>query len=391
MLKMPGEGGWIGQSLSSSEAFNKYAESWGGVARGAEFSMTMLRLHQEYGLWILMWENLAKSRGPNKLGQAFDTQFGFVENDEPDAFADFVDGSHYCGINTGFVRVAFYLADQVVLLRDVYPGLGGDAIDAATGELALCPTPEQLGESEELFEQSLVRSHVKRLMARDCFAHLLIAFSVYHEFNHAISGHSAFVTQKLGLSRLHEQGSVAEAGLSTELHREIEYTADIGAIETLFDYAQRRTALSRLYRHIPSKRMLHRMCLLVLPVLCAQWTLLSRRFGEDGFHPNPAARLATFLRLYESFLCGHYHFGTWRLITKPAAKDLRRVAINCPELVETALSLKNYLQDSEYWAQRSPANVIIKREEISDFSFPPLVPRKPYRNRQLEKMISSAG
>jgi hypothetical protein len=391
MIVMPHQEEWIGHVLSTSESFNQYAAACGGVARGNAFPIEKIRIQQEYVLALQVWSNLAKSRGTNALGQAFDNHFGFIDDAKPEAFADVVDGEHYIGMHTGLVRISFYLADELFLLRDVMMGYGAGVTDYNDRDLNLFPSPDALEESEALASEVITKVHPKRVAARDHFAHFLVMFGLFHEFNHAISGHSAFVVQRKGLGRLHENGSWAAEGMTSKLHQEIEYTADMGAIETMFDYIQRGAILRQLYRNAPRIPVQHRVFLSALAILCSLWHKMNLGFGSDGFHPVPEARWTACMRLYTIFLQTHYPFGRWALIGRAAARDLGLIASQCEDLLALINGASAYGEDADYWHQRSPNNLIIKLDDIRDLTYPSTTKRQPYRSRRLEALLNRAN
>ena len=388
MLVMPQEAGWLGQRLSSSPEFERCAEALGGVAVGREFPVEKIRMQQEYILSLLIWDNLAKNRGANACGQRFDSHFGYVENDDPDAFAISDRGVHFCGIYTGLLRSAFYLADEIFLLRNVVEGFGGFVSkDETDRKLQLFPKPDEIAESEALAARATVIAHPKRVSARDHFAHFLVTFTLYHEFNHAISGHSAFVASRLGLSRLHEYGRRSGEGLTSALHQEVEYTADMGAIETMFDYVNRGAILRRLYPNAPRISALHRIFLIALSVLCAQWNAMNRTFGLDGLHPDPAARWAACLRLYTVFLQSYYWLGGWAWIGKASVKEVGAIAAQCGDMLDMTTRLAEFGEGSDYWKLREPKNHLIRPDDIRDLAYPPIKEPKPYRSSKLNALL----
>ncbi len=360
------------------------------MARGQEFQALNLRQQQEYVISTLLWENLEKSRGPNAQGQSFSNHFGFIECSDPDAFVQFVDGVHYCGLNTGLVRMSFYLADEIVLIRDIFAGLGHRFEHSKQENLDLFPEPEKLREREGLATNALLKASPSRISMRDHFAHLMVTFSIYHEFNHAVSGHSAFLAERKNISRLHEYGSKRMDGLSSELHNEVEYTADMGATETMFDYVHRGTLIRRVYKNAPSQGKLHRLFLVVFAVICAQWHRMNQQFGEDGLHPEPAARFVSCLRLYTLLLQEHFPFWRWPWIGRGAVKDVMRIAYQCEDLVTLVLKLGAYDQNSDYWATREPDKLLVRQDDVKDFVYPYAVKPKPYKSKELRKAITPA-
>ena len=384
---MPGEEGWIGRAFSTSREFDKYAEALGGVARGREPSNQDYRQHEEYVIATLLWQFSESTRGPNALGQPFVNHFGFIDCPDPDAFVHFIDGVHYCGINAGLVSMAFYLANEIVLIRDLLSDLGEGLKQKDPDPLDLFPDAKKLHASDELAYAAWREASSIRITTRDYFAHLMVTFVLFHEFNHAISGHSAFLSNQQNISRLHEYGSLSVDGMSSQLHRDIEYTADLGAIESIFNYIHRGTALRRLVKDTPKVPKLHRLFLVVLPVLCAQWHLMNKKFGDNGLHPEPAARTASSFRLYTLFLVENYPFWRWPLIGRGAVKDFGRIARQCEDLMPLISQLSQYGQDSPFWETREPDQLLVRRDELKNLYYPYKVRPKPYKSKVLRATL----
>jgi len=191
---------------------------------------------------------------------AFECDFGFIDADASDAFAEFRD-QHVFGLNAGLVMLAF------------------------------------------------------------------------HEFHHVIWGHCLFANASIGAMRLHEVGPIVSHTKDDALLHNLEYMADLGAIDLMVWYVKRRSRLNIKWISRISHVELHRLALVACGLMCAAWYAHDGKHGRDGSHPLPSARFGNLVVHYSTKMIapkGEEFFK--RNIGGPAFYDLVTLGNICPEI-----------------------------------------------------------
>jgi hypothetical protein len=339
--------------LSTSEHFADFAEPWGGVTTCSINEFGATHIYSTHKLLLNIVKKMFREERKNSLGEALQCDFGFVENDATDAFAEYRLGRHAFGLNAGLITLSYYLSGELFMVRDhrdqfrlshPHPDLHND--DA---KLSLTPDAEL---AYNLALHSARVSHLvdkRRVAVGQYFREFFLLFALFHEFHHVIWGHCEFANASIGAARLHEIGRIESKVKDDPLLHNIEFLADIGAIDLMVWYVNKRSRLNFKWLSRISFADLHRLALVACGVMCAAWDAYDRKQGRDGSHPEPSARFGNLLAYYAHVLSGSQGEEFFKhKIGKLAILDLMMLSETCPEVGVVISDMKDRIADEAH-------------------------------------------
>jgi hypothetical protein len=289
-------------SLSTSENFDRFAARWGGVSKATQHEFNSSKMYSDHKLVLAIATQLLREKRQNSLGETLQCDFGFVDAGTLDAFAEFLYEQHAFGLHAGLVMLAYYLAGELFIVRDHRDGFRlthphPDLRESGTN-VSLIPSEEQLYDLASHSAHMSQTVSKKRLVIAQYFREFFLLFALFHEFHHVIWGHCKFANASIGARRLHEVGPIVSSKKDNELLHNLEYMADVGAIDLMIWYVNRRSKLNIKWISRISYADLHRLALVASGIMCAAWHAHDCQQGRDGSHPLPSARFANLVAHY---------------------------------------------------------------------------------------------
>ena len=287
-------------SLSTSENFESLAATrWGGVSKATKTELNSS--YVAHKLVIGVAKQMLREKRQNSLGETLRCDFGFVETETSDAFAEYIHDQHAFGLNAGLVTMAYYLAGELFLVRNhkdeyiitsPHPDL-----HRFGGNISLTPDDEQLYALARHSGRVSKTVNKKRLAVAQYFREFFLLFALFHEYHHVIWGHCNCANATIGTAHLHEVGATKCDKKDNTLLHNLEYMADTGAIDLMVWYVNRRSALNIKWISIPYAD-LHRLTLFAVGIMCAVWHAHDCKQGSDGSHPPLNKRFLNILANY---------------------------------------------------------------------------------------------
>ena len=357
--------------LSSSPPFEEYAQSWGGVYsvpetdyRGNSYTFEKLLIE--------MWNKETTPIRTNSFHQRFCGHFGFINDMQPNAFAQVVGDVHFCAINLGVIAFNYYISGEIFLCRNITSGIGGKIKYPAHEDLILCPPQDDLLAQGKRLAQLSQTANTQRLLAAEYFRHVILFFTFYHEYYHAVWGHCLYLRSLQGVTRLYENGPPLACGQGADflIYHDIEYLADLAATDTLFAFLCKSHDTKSAWSKYLTIFEQHRIAVLALTTICSFWHEINKKRGKDALHPNPSARLMNILKIYLEGFQAKYR-RRYKMFQRLFPVDLFNFMESCPGAGSTLAIEKEFLGDGAH--QEFVLNVF-KREylEIKAYEFLPV-------------------
>lgn len=368
-MLMPYEKGWIGTALSSSPKFDEYADSYGGVARARPSDPYHTGLDEELVIAINVWREIAGKPRSNPRDEPLVSHFGFVDDARPNAFAEFRGGEHFGGIHSGLLDIFNHLGNEIYVRQCIVDVTSGRPEINPDASLELNPDAETLSAYRQDYPRYTEDVDQENILAARYFRHFALIFALFHEFHHCAFGHCAYADALLGASRLNEYGDARVALGTWALHKEVEFLADLGAIDLMFWYVDRGSLLNRLYQPVLPAKTQHRIMLLVISVVCALWRRTDSG-GETQKHPDAAQRYIVLSKSYIERLMGRYKIKFWGgfSILKRAALDAALVSSACADL--KAVRSRVLEINTPAWRDREFADLFVLTDKsIRDYEY----------------------
>jgi hypothetical protein len=357
--------------LSSSPQFEEYAQSWGGVYSVPETDYRG-HVYTFERLLIEMWNKETKTIRTNSFSQRFCGHFGFIHDMQPNASAQVVGDVHFCAINLGLIAFNYYMSGEIFICRNITSGIGGRIRCPDKEDLLLCPSKDDLVAQGKRLAQLSHTVNTQRLLAAEYFRHVLLFFTFYHEYYHALWGHCLYLRSLQGLARLYENGPPFGGDWTADflIYKDIEYMADLAATNTMFAFLCESHETNSAWSKYLTIFEQHRIAVLALTTICIFWHEINKRHGKDALHPNPSARLMNILKIYLEGFQAKYR-RRYKIFQRLFAADLVNFMESCPGARRTLASVKEFLGDNTH---KEFVMEMFKREysEIKAYEFLPV-------------------
>ncbi|HUB65477.1 MAG TPA: hypothetical protein VL996_13720 [Methylocella sp.] len=357
-------------ALSTSDHFIDFAAPWGGVATCSYHEFETAHTYSIHKLLLEISKKILRDERINVRGKILTCDFGFIENDVSDAFAEHDAGRHAFGVHSGLVMLSYYLSGELFIVRDhrdqfrlthPHPNL---EVDSAMFSLA-----PDAGLEYDLALHSARTSHLvdkRRVAIGQYFREFFLLFAFFHEFHHVIWGHCEFTNSSIGAARLHEVGPTETKVKNDLLLHNIEYLADIGAIDLMVWYVNKRSRLNFKWLSRISFADLHRLALVACGVMCATWNAHDHKKGRDGTHPEPGARFGNLLAHYANVM-SHFKGEEFfkHKIAKLAIMDLTFLSDSCPEIAIVIGDMQALVSDEKHVSMMQEIFTVYRKETLA--------------------------
>lgn len=339
--------------LSTSDSFADFAARFGAVSTCSRHEFEATQIFSSHKLLIKIAQQMLREERANVRGEILKCDFGFIDEDGSDAFAAVCGVRHGFSLNSDLVTLSYYLSGELFIVRDYRDQfwLTHPHDDFHGNNINLSLTPAANVEYELALHSARV-SHIvdkRRVAVAQYFREFFLLFALFHEFHHVIWGHCDFVHASTGATRLHEVGPTDAKVPDDPLMHNIEHLADIGAIDLMIWYVNKRSKLNFKWVSRISYADLHRLALVACGVMCAAWHAEDLRTGRDGSHPEPSARFGNLLAHYAGVMGqskGEEFFK--HKIGKLAMLDLLLLSEVCPELSSVVSGMQEKVSDAAH-------------------------------------------
>ena len=197
-------------TLSTSDSFTDFVAGFGSPLTCSRHEFEATQIFSYHKFLIKIAQRMLCEERVNVRGEILRCDFGFIEEDDADAFAAARGSRHGFSLNSGLVTLSYYLSGELFIVRDhrdqfllthPHDDLHGDGIN-----LSLTPDADI---KYKLALHSGRASHIvdkRRVAVAQYFQEFFLFFALFHEFHHVIWGHCDFVQASTGATRLHEAG-----------------------------------------------------------------------------------------------------------------------------------------------------------------------------------------
>jgi hypothetical protein len=339
---------------SDQETFEQYAARFGGSINIYDSTTVTASFMYEFSSFLTVLERIKDGQYRNSRGESLVIRTGVTTTLEPNAFAGFNNGIHYCGFTLGFLLHSAYLANQTMFRTRCFTDLTEATNHNAPSRLELCPSATLWTGPQESVLRALCLDEIddgnnerRPIEAAFFLRYALMTLVLYHEFHHAQLGHCR-LRRNLGHARpASEFVAYSTKPEECTLSRYFEYSCDIAAMiilsSTVADGEDFPTMAALVSLDTVTKV---RLLLFACGLLSAAWYILEKRQRLRPLpmtHPRPECRMLNFFKCCSIGLerSKSGDVGVFSTAGDLALEDLWRAARWIPELKSAMDSFRN--------------------------------------------------